>query len=338
LTADPQDLPGPEVSVIIPVKDRRRMLEDCLQGLAAQTFPAERFEVIVLDNQSQEDIEGLVREAAATHGLQVHYSRMDVDRGPVPARNYGAKLARGNIIAFTDSDCRPTPEWLEAGLQHFRDPRVALVSGPVTYKPEQNRTFFSKLTAETLSEHPTYPTANAFYRRKVFLSFGGFDESMSVSDFLNRAVECADTDLAWRVKKAGCENRFAPDALIYHEIEKQSVFSWLMEPTRLILLPLLVRRHPELARQLLTWNVVFYPGTLWVYSGATLVIALLAVDWRLLWLLPAIALGKAAWRGRSLMPARVACALGEMTLHLTRMTILAATLAIGSLRYRRLVL
>ena len=97
-------------------------------------------------------------------------------------------------------------------------------------------------------EHPTYSAQNVFYRRDLFLSFGGFDENLSVKDFLHRSVECADTDLAWCFKEAGWANRFATGALVYHEIEHQPVFYWLMESTRLVLLPMLIKLHPELAK------------------------------------------------------------------------------------------
>jgi GT2 family glycosyltransferase len=313
------------------------MLKDLLLGLAAQTFPAERFEVIILDNQSQEDVESVVCNAAATARFDLRFERMEQDRGPVPARNRGVRMARGTIVAFTDSDCRPAPSWLETGLRHFSDPHVALVSGPIACKPEQSPTFFYK-ARETQSEHPTYPAANAFYRRDLFLLFRGFDETLSLKDFLGRAMECADTDLAWRIRKAGWLNRFEPKALVYHEIEPLSVFAWLMEPTKLILLPRLLRLHPELSSELLRWNVLFYRGTVWVYVAAAVIVLMLLLDWRSLWIPAAAALVITFCRARTLSPSALAQALWETSMHFARMVVLAATLVTGSLLYRRLVL
>ena len=59
-----------------------------------------------------------VVEEARSMGLDIRMVRTAVDRGPAPARNLGVSLARGDIIAFTDSDCRPTPDWLAAARPH----------------------------------------------------------------------------------------------------------------------------------------------------------------------------------------------------------------------------
>jgi glycosyltransferase involved in cell wall biosynthesis len=328
----------PDITVVVPVKNRRVMLADLLHGLRQQTLRSAGFELLVLDNQSQDDIEGLVRDFAASVPFSVRYECMEEDHGPVPARNRGARYGNGAVVAFLDSDCRPTPDWLQAALQEFADPNVAFVTGPVTYKPEQVATFFGKRTAESLVEHPTYSTQNIFYRRDLFLSFGGFDENLSVKDFLHRSVECADTDLAWRLKEAGWANRFATGALVYHEIEQQPVFYWLMEPTRLLLLPLLIKLHPELAKKLLSWNVVFYRGTVFIYLGVILITLILLIDCRLI-AIPTVAFAfLVVHRTGSLSPRRLAKTAGKTLLNWTRTAILAITLLVGSVRYRRLVI
>jgi glycosyltransferase involved in cell wall biosynthesis len=318
------------------------MLRDCLEGLLAQTCDPARFEVIVVDGASTEPVEALVADLAARAPFPLRYLRLLPDAGPVPKRNHGADHARGAVLAFTDSDCRPVPGWLAAGLAAFGDPatasRIGFASGPVTYKPEQPRHAFSKLTAETLVEHPTYPTANAFYRRDLFLEHGGFDTTLSVRDLFDRATECADTDLAWRLRKAGWKNRFVPEALVHHEVEDLTPFQWIMEPSRLILLPLLVRLHPEIAPELLRWNLVFYPGSLAVWAAAAYTILALLLAPNLLWALPAGLAALALRRARSLNPAKLAKALALVIANIARMTILATTLLAGSIRYGRPVL
>ncbi len=329
---------GPEVSVVISCRNRQAMLWDCFRGLAAQTLARSRFEVVLLDNVSTDDLASLAERARRDHGLSVVFERMAEDHGPAPARNRGVALAHAPVIAFTDSDCRPEPRWLEAGLAAFADPAVALASGPVLPKPEQSVRTTSKLTFATAEEHPSFPTANAWYRRDVFLSQGGFDTALSFRDPLGRAVECADADLAWKVIKAGHARRFVPEAVVRHEIEELGVFGWLLEPTRVFALPALVQRHPELRGELLTAGVFFYPtGTLRL--AAVFVLAIAAFWWPWLLLLPVMALFALAalrTRGSGLRPMarHMAKTVGELVRHF----VLFATLLYGSIRFRSLVI
>jgi glycosyltransferase involved in cell wall biosynthesis len=329
---------APDVSVVISCRNRSAMLWDCFLGLGAQTLPRDRFEVVLMDNVSTEDLAAVADRARRELGLDVSCTRMATDRGPAPARNLGVERARAPIIAFTDSDCRPEPGWLAAGIAPFADPAVALVTGPVLAKPEQAVTVTSKLTFQSPGEHPTFPTANAFFRRDVFLAFGGFDTALSFSDPFGRATECADTDLAWRIIKAGHARRFVPGAVMRHEIERLSVFNWLIEPTRLFLLPELVRRHPEIRPRLLKGGIFFHP---WSTAQLATVIAWLAAclwqPWLLL-LAPAmlVALALRPRRGPPLggFGARLMKAAGEIL----RACLTTLSLLYGSIRFRSLVI
>ena len=329
----------PTVTVIVPVRDRAGMLRDLLESLLTQDYPASRMELIVVDGDSRDAIAEIVGEYARHAPFAVRYLQIGDDRGPVPKRNLGARNANGEILAFTDSDCRTTPGWLSALVAPFRERDVAFCSGPVTYKPEQKKEFFSKLTAETLVEHPTYPTANVAYRRDLFLAAGGFAENLGIRDFLGRATECGDSDLAWRLKREGHRNVFVPEALILHEVEALTPFLWLMEPTRLILLPLLLKLHPEIGPRLLRWNLVFYPMTLVAYATFVMVPLLLILAPKALpWLLAVGVVLLWLWKSRSLAPRRNWQVLQVAILHFLRLVVMAATLIAGSIRYGRLVL
>jgi len=327
----------PDVSVVISCKNRQAMLWDCFLGLGEQTLPRDRFEVVLMDNVSRDDLAAVVERARRELGLAVTFERMTEDHGPAPARNRGVAIARAPVIAFTDSDCRPEPGWLEAGIAPFAEPPIALVTGPVLPKPGQPLRPTSKLTFVVETEHPSFPNANAFYRRDVFLAFGGFDTALSFDDPFGRSTECADTDLAWRILKAGHARRFVPGAVIRHEVEQLSVFNWLIEPTRLFPLPELVRRHPELRTELLTWGVFFYPsGTLRVAAVLLWLFGCLFEAWLLL--LGPLGLMAIAWRpGRPQAgdPGQRLCkAAGDIL----RQFALTASLLYGSVRFRSLVL
>jgi glycosyltransferase involved in cell wall biosynthesis len=327
----------PRVTVVISCRNRSDLLRDCLAGLSAQTLGLANFEVVLVDNRSTEDLSVVVDEAA-TAGLDIRMFRTERDGGPAPARNLGVGKARAPIIAFTDSDCRPRPDWLAALLPHFDDAALAFVGGPVLPKPGQEVGLTSKLTFHTPQEHPSFPAANLAMRRDVFLAHGGFDPALSFRDPLGRATECADTDLAWRILEAGHRRAFEPAAVVEHEVENQSVGMWLAEPTRLFVLPELVRRHPQLRSRLLTLGVFFYAPSKAVY----VVVPLLAwLAWAMpatLLVLPAVLVARGVQRTRSLDPRLLAAHALRVLAHLPRMVILNATLLYGSIRFRSLVL
>lgn len=326
------------VSVVISVKNRSVLMWDCLSGLARQSLGRDRFEVVMIDNVSSEDLRTVAERAERELGLNMRYARMTEDHGPAPARNHGVTLAAAPIIAFTDSDCRPDPNWLAQGLTAFDDPMVAFCTGPVLAKPEGEVRLTSKLTFETQAEHPTFPTANAFYRRDLFLGFNGFDASLSYRDPFDRATECADTDLAWRLIEAGYTRRFLPDAIMYHEIEEQGRLLWMLEPTRLFVLPELVRRHPTLRDVLLHARYFFYPASWLLYLAALLgLLAIMTWAWLAL-LVPVLLLAKGIARTGSADPRVLAHFIGRVLLHLPRMLIMTASLLYGSARFRCLVL
>lgn len=325
-------------TVLVPCHNRIEMLRDLLDGLLEQTAPPHDFEVILIDSMSTEPLGALVAEYAARAPFALRMVRPPGLHGPVPKRNFGARIARGRVLAFIDSDCRPEPQWLEAGLAAMSEPTVGLGCGPVVFKGHAERSFFTKQSAETHGEHPTYPTANVFYRRDLFSLMGGFDETLTVRDFLGRATECADTDLAWRTIKAGWRTAFAPDALVRHEVETLGPLLWLMEPTRLILLPKLVRLHPELRPRLFWWGVVFHWGTLPIYAGATFAIAATLIAPIALAAIPVGVFGLGARRADGLSPNAFMRGSFEAGLNLARCAVMAATLVLGSVRYGRPVL
>lgn len=328
----------PEVSVVISVKNRSVMLWDCFVGLAAQTLGRDRFEVVVIDNVSSDDLGVVFERARKELGLLLRTARTKEDRGPAPARNMGVGMAASTIIAFTDSDCRPDPAWLAKGLEAFADEGIAFATGPVLAKPGQVVTLTSKLTFESPVEHPTFPTANAFFRRPLFLEFGGFDATLSFSDPFGRATECADTDLAWRLIEAGHRRTFLPEAIVFHEIEHLGFWMWLIEPGRLYVLPLLIRRHPGLRRELLTAGLFFHPRSWILYAGGLLVLSAVVV-WPWLFLLVlAVIIGRAYSSTRSLDPRDLLRFCGHKLLHLPRHLTMTAALIYGSIRFRCLVL
>jgi glycosyltransferase involved in cell wall biosynthesis len=249
-----------DISVIIPTWNRRDLLRRTLESFLNQSLPAERFEVIVVDDGSQDGTDVMVRAMQTTVPFSLIYRRMPRNGGPVVARNDGAAQARAAILAFTDSDCEASPQWLSAALAAFsEDPNLGFISGPAVNTPGQRVRFFSVGGADYPGENPTYPAANVIYRKDVFCAVGGFDPSAFFYNAGPTPLDCSDSDLAWRVKERGYRNRFVPDLIIYHAIRNLTPWQWLSHYTRLMTIPELVRRHPGFGRMMLWWGPFCLP-------------------------------------------------------------------------------
>src|SRR3954468_12291438 len=102
----------PFVSVIVPHYQDLAGLEICLAALAAQTYPADRFEIVLADNNSP------VGLPAVEAGVRGRASVVLVtEKGAGPARNGAVAASKGEVLAFIDSDCVAEPGWLAAGVQ-----------------------------------------------------------------------------------------------------------------------------------------------------------------------------------------------------------------------------
>jgi glycosyltransferase involved in cell wall biosynthesis len=194
-----------EVSVIIPTRDRRQDLERCLAALAEQTYPLDRFEILVCDDGSREPLERVV-QGFEERGIPVILLRQ-APAGPAAARNLGIRHARGEIIAMTDSDTLPRRDWLARLVEKLAAHQTAVgVEGQVY---AENEGIF-----DPLGEGPTnrtggvYLTCNCAYRRSVLLAIGGFDET-----FPYPAYE--DVDLAASAKSLG-PILWQPEAVVIH--------------------------------------------------------------------------------------------------------------------------
>src|SRR5262245_22896258 len=117
-----------EVSIVIPTRNRVDDLRACLRGLAALDFPREKFEAIVCDDGSEEEIGSVVDEFRQT-GLDVRYLRQE-PKGPAAARNLGIRHSKGRIVAMTDSDTLPDRSWLKKLYEALTgDPEAVAVEG-----------------------------------------------------------------------------------------------------------------------------------------------------------------------------------------------------------------
>ncbi|MDJ0846243.1 glycosyltransferase [Crocosphaera sp.] len=218
---------SPFVSVIIPVYNDAIRLKKCLEALEQQSYPSDNYEVIVIDNASDEEhnIKGIVNQFS-----QAYYT-YETKPGSYAARNKGLSIAKGDIIAFTDADCIPTYNWLENGINALLShPDCGLVGGKIEifYRQENELTpveVYEKLMAlpqqQFVEENHYGATANVFTWKRLFKEVGLFNTTLKSG---------GDCDWGNRVYSRGYQLIYADNVKIYHPA--RSSFKDLYKRTR----------------------------------------------------------------------------------------------------------
>ncbi|HSM84194.1 MAG TPA: glycosyltransferase family 2 protein [Nodosilinea sp.] len=201
------------VSVIIPVFNDGERLRLCLAALAQQSYEPSSFEVIVIDNGS-DDLERVQAVVAPYANVTL---AVEPTPGSYAARNRGLALAKGAAIAFTDADCIPAADWLERGIARLeQEPNCGQVVGKVNlfFADPQHPTaveLYESLTAfpqeRLLREFHGGATANVFTWRRVIDQVGPFNTRLK-----------SNGDIEWgrRVFEAGYGQVYAADVQVGH--------------------------------------------------------------------------------------------------------------------------
>ena len=176
----------PRVSVVVSTRNHARYLGDTLRGFEAQAFADA--DLVVVDNASTDDTQSVMTEFLARTTRPVRYVRFAADQGPANGRNHGLGLARGEYVAFTDSDCVPSPQWLRTALDAFTSAEIGIVQGR-TECAGDNAPMFSHFI-ETRRFDGSFSTSNVVYRRRA-LGDHAFDRACAYWE---------DTDLGCRVR------------------------------------------------------------------------------------------------------------------------------------------
>lgn len=181
------DIPAPFVSVLVPARNEADHLPDCLQALLNQDYPAHRYEIILIDDQSEDATAGIGKLFSVRHA-NLRFFQTTPDQQPAHKKgaiSLGVSHAHGAIILQTDADCRVPPGWISAMTRSFK-PQTGLVAGPVFLQGDAN--LFAKLQSleglgmagigagSLLAGKPNMVNgANLGYRKEAFLDLGGFE-------------------------------------------------------------------------------------------------------------------------------------------------------------------
>lgn len=255
----PLGLPAgrPVVSVVVACYNGARTLKACLESLERQRYPG--FEVILVDDGSTDSTPDI-----AALFPRVRLIRHAENRGLSTARNTGIEAARGEIVAFTDADCRADEDWLHYLVNDLSGGRYAGIGGPNLLPPDDGRVAAAVMASpggpahvlltDRLAEH--VPGCNMAFWKWALTAIGGFDPVFRAAG--------DDVDVCWRLQQQGWRIGFSPGAFVWH-YRRSTVRDYLRQQQGYgDAEALLERKHPEyfspLGRSL--WRGRIYaPGT-----------------------------------------------------------------------------
>ncbi len=198
-----------ELSVITPTRNRAPVLERCLACLATQSLDPSRYEVIVVDDASTDATPAVIEAARRAAACAIRPFTMAERMGISAARNLAIREARGEIIAFVDSDSLAPPSFLAVHLNSHRRFGVHVVCrGPVVLTSSLDRPFETRTSLLDIST-AYFDTDNGSVRRAHLVRAGLFDEGLSPYGW-------EGLDMGYRLRALGLRRAFCRDAPLYH--------------------------------------------------------------------------------------------------------------------------
>jgi len=198
----------PSVSVVVAARNEGDCIDACLDALAGQDYPSDRVEIVVVDNASTDD----TAARAATHPVSLIHESVP---GPAAARNAGIRASKGEIVAFTDADAVPRPDWLRKLVGGAADPEVGCFVGEIVPIQPLSLVACHAHDRDLISQRallsatpPVAATGCIAYRKAVFDTIGMFDQSFLSGE---------DGDLFWRMTMSSeFHVRYNPEAVVAH--------------------------------------------------------------------------------------------------------------------------
>jgi glycosyltransferase involved in cell wall biosynthesis len=193
-----------KVSVVIITRNEEYYLKDLLDSLVTQTVPTH--EIIVVDAESDDNTPKIVRRYMRKYGNVKLYIQKGT-RGE--GRNYGAKKATGDVIAFIDADCIANAFWIQELTEGMKKGDV--VAGQSVRLGYQAFSNLQRVGMFHKGVDVTYPSCNLAYSKKAFKGINGFDPEFK---------EAEEVDLNYRAVDAGFKMVYQDDAIVYHRVRE----------------------------------------------------------------------------------------------------------------------
>jgi mycofactocin system glycosyltransferase len=271
-------LDWPPVSIVIPSYNRAKELERCLRSLFVVDYPADCLEIIVVDDASNDETGMMLQhlqQEATEYGFALRTLRHEKRQGSGMSRNSGTEITQYDLVAYIDSDCVASPNWLKELVPAFQDTKIGAVGGMIRaydrkallgrYEDVRSSLYMGAYSQQVSLKGPlTYlPTANLVVRKTVWQELAGF-APMTFGE---------DVDFCRRLLLSGASILYISRGVVYHDYRtKLNDFLYIhvaYASTEAALLKL----HPTERR------ILFLPA-----EQAIFAICLIGGVWGILWL------------------------------------------------------
>lgn len=201
------------ISVIIPTYNRPDQLEICLTSLSELDYPHDAWEVIIVDDGGHSPLDKITNKFKSN--LDISLLRQ-ANAGPAAARNTGAQKARGELLAFTDDDCKPEKNWLRIMAGHYQKTPERIIGGKTVNRLKKNLySAASQYIVDIVYRHYNtnkddarfFASNNIAVPKNLYHKVGGFTEAFRTSE---------DRELCDRWRFKGYKLTYAQEAIILH--------------------------------------------------------------------------------------------------------------------------
>ena len=277
----------PFVTIIIPVRNRPDEISQCLVSLAELDYPPDKKEIIVVDDASEDNTADIVS------GFPVMLIKNSNRMQASCSRNLAAKEAKGDILAFIDSDCTAGPLWLKELVSAFNDEMNGAVGGKVDswfnkkaldrYEKVSSSLYMGRRAKSSKEEGSFFylPTCNLLVKKEIFLKLNGFNADMTVGE---------DVDFCWRLKNSGYEIEYRSAGVVFHKHRNKISAFFKRRIQYGTSEPLLQKKHPDRIKKMfyvpltmLLWVIVLIALLTGYYSLLGLCGIVLIVDTHSKW-------------------------------------------------------
>jgi glycosyltransferase involved in cell wall biosynthesis len=232
-----------QVSVVVATYRRPQLLKRCIDAIAAQDFPLDSFELVIVSDGPDVDSAQVVKEYFADKHPQIRFMSLGQKRGPAAARNYGWTRAYGTLIAFTDDDCIPDSGWLTALYAAFQTAayvgKIAFAGKTIVPIPPDLTDYEQNVAHLAEAE---FITANCACTKKALISVAGLDERFTMA-------WREDSDLQFKFIEHGIPIVKVDKAVVTHPVRKAPWGISIREERKGIFNALLFKKYPRLYKE-----------------------------------------------------------------------------------------